>query len=246
MKRIALLLGFVAISAGIYATNYATVGVGGSWTADATWSGTGIPDDVSDNATIQNNDSVALLSGTYTINTLTFSQNGKLYIAAGATLIVNSINIQQNADFYVKGTIIVNGNVSMLQNSALNIDLTGNLSVSGNFSGSNNVAITNNGDLAITGDMSLGNGATLTGDGTVTAGTYSGTGTVFGTPIGSLTDGITYYQGSSGATILPVKLTSFSASYDQNFVDIRWSTASEINNDYFVVEYSTDAVNGRY
>ena len=39
---------------------------------------------------------------------------------------------------------------------------------------------------------------------------------------------------------LPVELTSFSANCEDNGVNISWTTASEINNDYFTIEKSND------
>lgn len=42
---------------------------------------------------------------------------------------------------------------------------------------------------------------------------------------------------------LPVELLSFDAEYNGESVDVTWTTASEINNDYFTVERSRDAAN---
>ncbi len=42
---------------------------------------------------------------------------------------------------------------------------------------------------------------------------------------------------------LPIELLDFRAERDQDQVDIYWSTASEINNEYFIVERSTDGRN---
>ena len=42
-------------------------------------------------------------------------------------------------------------------------------------------------------------------------------------------------------TPLPVELISFEAHVDGDLVEIKWITASEINNDYFTVERSVDA-----
>ncbi|MGZ4060289.1 MAG: T9SS type A sorting domain-containing protein [Bacteroidia bacterium] len=48
----------------------------------------------------------------------------------------------------------------------------------------------------------------------------------------------------SGVNPLPIELLSFSAAYNnENAVDIKWSTASEKNNDYFTVERSADGMN---
>ncbi|MBL0305987.1 MAG: T9SS type A sorting domain-containing protein [Chitinophagaceae bacterium] len=45
------------------------------------------------------------------------------------------------------------------------------------------------------------------------------------------------------SSTLPVSLTAFSASLNNNKVDLTWSTASEINVSHFVVEKSTDGTN---
>ena len=47
----------------------------------------------------------------------------------------------------------------------------------------------------------------------------------------------------SQETILPIELLSFSAHCNGNTIDIDWSTASERNNDYFILEKSLDAIN---
>jgi hypothetical protein len=57
---------------------------------------------------------------------------------------------------------------------------------------------------------------------------------------------ITYTVTNTGtcscSTILPISLTSFSGKkIDNNKILIEWSTASEINNDYFTIEHSINA-----
>tara|TARA_B100000809_G_scaffold184866_1_gene182898 strand:- start:516 stop:3248 length:2733 start_codon:yes stop_codon:yes gene_type:complete len=47
----------------------------------------------------------------------------------------------------------------------------------------------------------------------------------------------------NSATPLPVQILSFDAKCNTNKVVLNWSTASEINNDYFTIERSTDAIN---
>ena len=47
----------------------------------------------------------------------------------------------------------------------------------------------------------------------------------------------------SQETILPIELLSFSAHCNGNTIGIDWSTASERNNDYFILEKSLDAIN---
>lgn len=51
-------------------------------------------------------------------------------------------------------------------------------------------------------------------------------------------------SGSSNCNIvLPVKLMSFTAKAMENYNILNWQTATEVNNDYFVVESSTDMIN---
>ena len=48
---------------------------------------------------------------------------------------------------------------------------------------------------------------------------------------------------TSGGYTLPVKLTSFSGICDQRTIKVNWSTASEINNKYFLLENSANSYN---
>ena len=43
--------------------------------------------------------------------------------------------------------------------------------------------------------------------------------------------------------VLPVKLSFFTAQLNNNRVDLKWQTATEVNLNYFVVEKSTDGIN---
>lgn len=45
------------------------------------------------------------------------------------------------------------------------------------------------------------------------------------------------------SVVLPIELLKFEATAHENQVDLNWTTASEINNDYFTVERSKDAIN---
>ncbi len=46
---------------------------------------------------------------------------------------------------------------------------------------------------------------------------------------------------SCGLFILPVELTKFNATLQNNMVELKWATASETNNDFFTIERSQDA-----
>jgi hypothetical protein len=73
----------------------------------------------------------------------------------------------------------------------------------------------------------------------------AGTGTS-AVPIAHRTGLLTHGQWgiASGSTNpLPITLLSFTAKKNDRKVDLKWSTASEINNDYFLVERSSDGIN---
>jgi len=60
----------------------------------------------------------------------------------------------------------------------------------------------------------------------------------------SAPDGFATFEFSS--TPLPIKLTSFNAELVNDYVELTWTTASEINNDFFTIEKSADAKNYEY
>tara|TARA_B100000809_G_scaffold178002_1_gene175575 strand:- start:386 stop:1930 length:1545 start_codon:yes stop_codon:yes gene_type:complete len=49
-------------------------------------------------------------------------------------------------------------------------------------------------------------------------------------------------NGSKPTIILPVKLSNFDVFLQENKVEIKWTTASEINNDYFQIERSSNGI----
>ena len=49
-----------------------------------------------------------------------------------------------------------------------------------------------------------------------------------------------YTPDQNDCTILPIGLTSFTATQSDRKVELRWTTESELNNDYFTVEKSLD------
>jgi hypothetical protein len=52
----------------------------------------------------------------------------------------------------------------------------------------------------------------------------------------------TFGSKSSGLNALPIELMSFTANENNGAISLNWSTASEINNDYFTIERSEDAI----
>lgn len=69
-----------------------------------------------------------------------------------------------------------------------------------------------------------------------------GTGTILGTGTVTVfnTSNFSYWLVTGGNTTLPIELASFQASLEKDMVNISWITNSEINNEYFTVERSSD------
>jgi hypothetical protein len=83
------------------------------------------------------------------------------------------------------------------------------------------------------------------------AATIAGPWAVQGTCVTSSTPALTQRTGMSGFSVfaiaqstapLPIQLTEFSGTAEQDFNHLIWTTASENNNDYFTLERSTDGV----
>ncbi|MBK7964506.1 MAG: hypothetical protein IPK10_03835 [Bacteroidetes bacterium] len=73
--------------------------------------------------------------------------------------------------------------------------------------------------------LDLGGTGTSAGSGSITSNNFNGFNTYF-----------TLANATGGINPLPVEYTSFEAQANGNFVDVKWSTASEVNSDYFIVE----------
>lgn len=213
MKKILISFVFVMIFTVSFATNFTSVS-SGTWTTSTIWSpNTSYPGELSltDNVTLDNNDDITL-PGTgvkIIVSNIDFNNNSILTIPTNDTLVCDSMTIWNRADLVVDGVLIVIGGVHMNNNSFLNILLDGVVDIGGDFYGGPNSDLNVDGEMIIDGEIDW-NGDTPTG-----------TGTINGYPPGEL----------------PVELLSFDVYFDSN-VKIKWITASELNNDFFLIEKS--------
>ncbi|MEQ8904342.1 T9SS type A sorting domain-containing protein [Ekhidna sp.] len=213
----------------------------GDWGNNASWSGgwtdgspafLNLPETNAD-ITIQGNIKVGT---TVTDQDLTFSANKEAY------------------DFTINDTLIVHGDVTFA-NKAMNLNLGDDavFIIFGDLVMNNRINIASGGTLVVTGNFHKnGSQGTYTGDGNVYAGSYSGdaqstiddgTGEDSSFTIDELSDDgfseIEEYVNGGGATPLPVELLYFNAT-PKNGVSLSWATATEINNDHFIIERSED------
>jgi hypothetical protein len=136
------------------------------------------------------------------------------------------------------GAIIIKGNIIMADGASLVVN--GTLQVDGNFTGGMNtdVLVGAGGAIAVGGELTVGPGSFVHLSCTTgTPPTGTGCGTFHAHSCAPDPDS----QAFCSTAGLPVELLFFSAVPGINSVNLNWSTASELNVDYFTVEKSQDA-----
>lgn len=222
----------------------------GDWDNPNTWSNLNIGDDISEDVTITSNKgTIVVRTGfSYTIGDLTMNNSNLLTIKNGSTLnlgnastpktlyakntaqiniegtlvIWGDLNVKNNLNLNIIGSLTVKGDLIMNNNSNLTVE--GNLNVENNFIGGNNIISVVNGSINVGVNIEVGNGSNASGAGIITYG-------------GICTDDDDSYCNWS---TLPVSIILFKATKKDIGVEISWTTATEINNDFFIIEKSSD------
>lgn len=144
----------------------------------------------------------------------------------------NNITVN-NGSIEVGGTFTNNGGGVYTNNESTNIY--------GNFM--NNGVI--NGDMTGCNAFVVGGGSVVqNGSGSITNNDFCAPmfpGSNFSTNNGSTT-GTTFCTCSQGVNPLPIELTAFTAACEGSGVELEWTTATEINNAFFTLTHSTDAI----
>lgn len=173
---------------------------------------------VSNNATID-------MGGNVTIEKDFKSSNNAIVTLRGCdTLrIGGDANFSNNTILTIEScaVMIIEGDMKLTNNNQTIID--GNIIVKGDLKSTNNSTVSGLGYLQVAGEVEIKNSSTIFGSSTACNSGPCNYGT--GTP-------------------LPIRLLSFSAAYKQsNLIEVNWATASEINNSFFTIEISSDAIN---
>lgn len=164
---------------------------------------------------------VVILGGTLNIVSDSLIAKAGVVTFIGATVVV-----EENAVLYIVGD---------LDNTLWgDITVNGTLKVDGDVSNfGSNVVVGENGYVGIGGDFDNTGGSVENGDG----GTFNVGGDIIGVDPEDNINSVTPEEA------LPIELLHFYGDYDYNKTTLYWATASETNNDYFVIYYSLDAVN---
>ncbi len=170
----------------------------------------------------------------------------------------NILSFAANKDSYqfiVNDTLIVYGDVDFA-NKAMDLVLGPGavFIIFGDLNMNNKIDIASSGTLVVSGNFGKsGSQGSFTGTGNVYAGSYSGdaVSTIDSDGDSSFTidqlsdDGFTDIEdfvGNGGTTPLPVQLLSFIGNEVEGRINLKWSTASEKNNDYYTIERSSDGL----
>ncbi|MCG8306043.1 MAG: T9SS type A sorting domain-containing protein [Cytophagales bacterium] len=202
------------------------------WTSDSDWTGTAPDYDMNQSAILAHNSTIT--------DPLIINNGLTLTINSGVTLTTNEvITIKEGGTLIVNGTITGtdSGKEFKIEKGTFTVNSGGALNWAGYWTSDDNPAtITINGLVSIDGDMS--NKVTISGSGNIeVGGTLNNDG---GSIFGCTDSGADCCAGSG--CLLPIELISFYGVPVRNGIDIYWSTASEINNDFFTIERSSNGI----
>lgn len=173
------------------------------------------------------------------------SINGDVEVLKNITSLETLELITGNLTLRITDTLVVHGDLTIGNNSNLIIGDNGVLVVTGNLTAANKLEVASGGIIAVGGNANFGNNLDYTGSGDSEL-------FVLGSnpnPEFGPTDDPSILESKYpqifellGGTIttLPITLKYFRANVRQHRVQIDWETESEIDNNYFEIERSTD------
>jgi len=251
MKKLNSLFLFLIMNVGLFAQT--TTISSGNWNAPGNWT-SGVPGN--ETATINNsmNLNVSLNVGNgadYTFNevvtdaaggaSFSIDQNGTSILDVNANLTIESnYDLGGFANLIVRAgdTLRLGGDFSAKQNTYIQVEPDGVIIIEGDLDLKQNTSFLIDGNVLVEGDVSTKQSSSLTGAGKLEVNgsvDMKQSSSIFGS-----TSNCSNCSFGSGAG-LPIDLISFSAEPTSNKgLKVNWSTATEIINDYFLIEVSID------
>lgn len=154
--------------------------------------------------------------------------NKTLRILHSITTSCDPLEIYGNVDFIMEegGDIVINGDLNVYGNADYIINENSTVTVNGDLNVYGNAEIELSGSLTVNGDVDVSGSGSVCGDGNAeVSGTITGSGWCY------------------SITVLPIELLSFKATLtDDQGVLLSWETATEVDNDYFVIERSSNGM----
>jgi len=211
--KILLLLSLVLTNLIGYSQTY-TSSTSGDWETGSTWVGGTSP---------------TLTGGANNLN-------NDVTIEVGDTVILNDdLTIKSGINLIVRGMLLITGDLDFQNGSIILVETGGELEMNSLNNSNNSTNVTINGTITVNGNYVAGTGASLSGVGGITVvGTTSGSGLTFGTNLNCTNCSL------NGGAPLPIELLSFIGFENNGDVNLEWVVLSQINNDYFTIEHSSN------
>jgi len=182
-----------------------------------------------------------------TTDNVTIASGHTMVISADMAFAVSNPNITIDGDLFILGDVL-------FKLGTITVNSGGRLIVQGNLTMSDACTINNNGTSVVTGNFSMTNSTVVNpgaefyiygtqthgGNGTFAGFKFWEVGNAFtASGVGDCDDNQALCDFAND-TQLPVKLTYFEGFVRQDYVVLKWQTASESNSDQFIVEKSYD------
>ncbi len=179
------------------------------------------------------NSETRTISSDATYDNIILNKDAVLNILSGVTVTATNLEAKNSATINLDGVLNITGNMDIKNSGTLTVNNTGTMDVGGDVTAFNGSSLELDGDVQIDGDLNADK-ATITVDGTVNVdGTFTGT---VDSGTGTLTSG----NNNNYNNPLPVELLFATANAEKEKINLNWTTAAEINNDYFTVLLSTN------
>lgn len=228
MKRTTLtVFSFILSLSVLFADDFFTA-TDGDFSDPSTWQSVAVP---------TNEDQIYINHNVTYSGDIDLINDAELHISEGASFTLEDLNFYNFTLMEVHGHLSVNDLYTGFF-AEMNIGPNGIVNISNNWT---NWSYSE----GIDGTMNIGGVfrnilfGELIGEGKITADEYTGWGITFGHINGEIDGGTTVH----GDGTLPIELLSFEANGNNNQAVIEWTTASEMNNDYFTIERSSDGIN---
>ena len=173
------------------------------------------------------------------VNFTSSNLTGFLQLDSSGVLTTLDMDVQNGATLDIYGTMNMS-NLTLSNGSTLHVRASGVLAISSDFQNKNNtINVIVDGIMIVGGNFDNGFGGIIKGAGIITThGSYLGAGETFGIkPTSSIPANSTIYS------TLPVKLSNFNCVAEKSNVNLSWISKTEINNAYYFIERSVDAIN---
>ena len=199
-------------------------------------------------------------------STFTLTSNGSLdcgnllistccnSVTLNGTLVTTDFSFTGSIPVSIGGMVTVNGDFNGGTNSSINFT-GGTFTVAGSTTAGGSVQFLVDGGAQLSlGDLSLTGNADIIGVGSGGSIGFNTISMANGSTSIQCVNNACNYNGGSGSLappnpldlvtgfLLPVELLDFVAEVNKDEVHIRWATTTELDNDYFLLEHSTDGV----